>query len=109
MYQKIAALTVFIFMLCVHIAFADPDIKEGKWEITAKMEMPGMPMEMPAVIFTQCMTAQDNIPVNKNELRDCKILSSSTDGNTATWIMQCTQDGENIESRGTLTYKGACE
>ncbi|KPJ97879.1 MAG: hypothetical protein AMK71_12325 [Nitrospira bacterium SG8_35_4] len=106
MYQKISVFAVFIVLFCVHITFAGPDIKEGRWEITAKMEMPGMPMEMPAVIFTQCMTGQNNIPINKNEMKDCKIVSSSTDGNTAKWVMQCTQNGENVDSRGSITYRG---
>jgi hypothetical protein len=106
MYKKIAALTVLILILCVHITFAAPNIKEGNWEITVKMEMPGMPMEMPAVQFTQCLSSQNTIPVNKDELKDCKILSSSIDGNTAKWVMQCTQGGEKIQSRGTITYKG---
>ena len=106
MYQKAAVLSVFILMICVHVTMASPDIKEGKWEITAKMEMPGMPMEMPAVIYTQCMTGKDSIPVNRNEMKDCKMLSTSTDGNTAQWDMQCTQGGEKIKSRGTITYKG---
>jgi hypothetical protein len=106
MYKKIAALTVLILILCVHITFAAPDIKEGRWDITVKMEMPGMPMEMPAVQFTQCLSSQNNIPVNKDELKDCKILSSSTDGNTAKWVMQCSQGVQQITSRGKITYSG---
>jgi hypothetical protein len=106
MYQKAAVLSVFILMICVHVTMASPDIKEGKWEITAKMEMPGMPMEMPAVIYTQCMTGKDNIPFNKNEMKDCRLLDSQVSGNIAKWVMQCTQGGEKIKSRGSITYKG---
>ena len=106
MYQKIAALTGFILVLCFQSVFASPDIKEGNWEITVKMEMPGMPMEMPAVQFTQCLSSQNTIPVNKDELKDCKMLSSSTDGNTAKWVMQCSQGGQQITSRGKITYSG---
>lgn len=106
MYRKIAALTAIIFMFYVHTAFAGPDVREGEWEITAKMEMPGMPMEMPAVTFSQCLTGQDNIPVNRNEMKDCRLLSSQVDGNVAQWVMQCTKGGETVKSRGRITYKG---
>jgi hypothetical protein len=36
------------------IASAGPNVRPGKWEITAETEIGGMPMSIPAVAHTQC-------------------------------------------------------
>ncbi|MGZ8796081.1 MAG: hypothetical protein ACXW2F_01955, partial [Thermoanaerobaculia bacterium] len=35
--------------------FASP-MKAGKWQITIQMEMPNMPMKMPPMTVTKCVT-----------------------------------------------------
>ena len=38
---------------------AAPNMREGMWEITMKMEMAGMPGGMPPQVMKQCMTKKD--------------------------------------------------
>ena len=104
MFRIIVIVAVAGLLLCINDAHAGPDVKEGKWEITVKMDMPGMPMEMPPATFTQCLSDQDNIPVNKQEMQNCTLVDSSVSGNTATWVMKCDQAGEQLTSRGSITY-----
>lgn len=82
------------------------DLKPGKYEITAKVEMPGMPGGMPAQSTTQCLTEQDPVPASSADAQDCKITDMKTEGNTVTYTMTCKQQGTTIKSSGKITYKG---
>jgi len=93
--------------LCASLSFAEPDMREGKWEITTKTDMPGMPMQMPPMTYTHCITKKDVIPQKPEKNEDCKIVSSKTSGNTVSWVMQCRdKDGTTVEYSGKVTYKG---
>ncbi len=97
-------LTIFLFFMTVIISSADVTMNDGLWEISSKMEVPGMPMEMPPVKFKQCLTSKDSIPQNKNDLHNCKIKSSDINGSTVTWEMHCMNDGQTMISKGKTTY-----
>ncbi|MFI5294848.1 MAG: DUF3617 domain-containing protein [Thermodesulfovibrionales bacterium] len=89
-------------------AFAEPNMQEGKWEITSKVEMKGMPMEMPAVKTTTCLNHKDAVPQKSEKNQDCKMISNKIEGSTVTWVMQCRdKKGNTIDSSGRITYKGA--
>lgn len=87
-------------------ALAAPVMKEGKWQITAKMEMPGMPMQMPAHTATHCLTKKNMVPKNERPDQECKKISSNVKGNTATWQMECQTPQGVATMDGTVTYKG---
>ncbi|MBI4683213.1 MAG: DUF3617 family protein [Nitrospirae bacterium] len=110
MYYRLTTIAaVFLALFLVQIASA-MDMKEGLWEFTSKMEMPGMPMEMPATKHTQCLTAKDNVPQNrdmdKGRNEDCKIKNTDVKGNTVMWEMHCVSEGKQVKSIGKVTYKG---
>ncbi|HUF79587.1 MAG TPA: hypothetical protein VMN03_00515 [Burkholderiales bacterium] len=42
-------------LLSAPASAAPPNMKEGLWEITTKMEMPGMPAGMKPQVMQQCM------------------------------------------------------
>ena len=89
-------------------AFAEPNMQDGKWEMTIKMDMPGMPGGMPPMTFNQCLTKKDMVPQQKQKETDCKMISNKVEGNTVTWVMQCRhKDGSTTDSDGKITYKGA--
>jgi hypothetical protein len=44
------------------VSVAGPNIKEGLWEITSKMEMEGMPFAMPATSHKKCLTNDNLVP-----------------------------------------------
>ena len=83
------------------------DIQDGKYEITSKVEMKGMPMQAPPVTITQCLTSQDPVP-NKSagDGQPCKVIEMKTEGKTVTWKMDCTQQGHKIQSTGKISYQG---
>ncbi|HXX58310.1 MAG TPA: DUF3617 family protein [Thermodesulfovibrionales bacterium] len=105
-YRIIFVVAIAAGLLSAAVAFGEPNMEEGKWEMTMKTEMPGMPMEMPPTKYTQCLTKKDMVPQKKEKNEDCKMISSKVEGNTVTWVMQCKTKGGTVDSTGKITYKG---
>lgn len=80
--KSIVVIFMAVSFLHPSLSFAEPDMREGLWEITVKMDMPGMPMQMPAMTHTQCITKKDLIPQKPEKNQDCKTISSKTSDNT---------------------------
>lgn len=85
--------------------FAAPNMEPGQWKMTGQMEMPGMPMQMPAVTYHQCITRKDMVPRSKQS-QDCKMVKNSTQGDTLKWQMQCNNQGGPTTMDGEVTYSG---
>ena len=103
----VTVLAVAVMTWWVAIANAAPNMHQGKWEVTTKMEMQGMPMEMPPVKATVCLTDNDVVPQKAEKDQDCRMISSKVEGNTVTWVMQCRDKrGNTIDSKGKITYRG---
>jgi hypothetical protein len=77
--------------------------KDDLWEVTMKMEMPGMPMAMPAQVHRVCVAKnhkdEDLIPRRDN----CRVLDSNRSGNKLAYKMKCTGD-EPMDVSGEMTY-----
>lgn len=82
------------------------DLQDGKYEITSKVEMPGMPMQPPPVTVTQCLTQQDPVPNQSTGGQQCKIIEMKTEGETVTWKMECSQQDQKMQSTGKMVYYG---
>ena len=89
---------------------AAPNMREGMWEITAKMDMPGMPAGMPPQVMRQCLTQKD--AENPQKLAQggpgaerCQISNYQLKGNTASWDMAC-KGPEEMTGTGTFTFNG---
>ncbi len=82
------------------------DLQDGKYEITSKVEMPGMPMQMAPVTVTQCLTQQDPVPNQSTAGQQCNIIDMKTEGKTVSWKMECTQRGQKMQSTGKMVYYG---
>jgi hypothetical protein len=89
--------------------------RDGNWEVTMEIEMPGMPQRMPAMTSTQCVSKEEAADPSKMMSQgsggasalppDCKVSDMKTAGNTTSWSMKC--DGDNAMSgTGELTYAG---
>jgi hypothetical protein len=86
-------------------------MKEGQWEYTMKMSMPGMPgggMTMPA--FKQCVTAADiesgGVGQKEGKMPEgCSIRNMKMSGNSATYTMECTKDPKMV-SHVTMNFSG---
>jgi hypothetical protein len=99
---------VMLTILLASGAFAGPNMQDGKWEITSKMEMKGMKMAMPAVKTTMCLNSKNAVPQKPEKNQDCKMISNKIEGNTVTWVMQCRdKQGNTVDSTGRITYRGA--
>ncbi len=79
------------------------NMQDGEWEITMKVEMPGMPKEamMPHTIKT-CLSKENYVPETNQQQADCKIESQKIDGDTVSWTVVC----KETTSKGTITYAG---
>lgn len=95
--------------VCAHAA--TPNMREGLWEITMKMEMAGMPQGMPPQTLQHCVTKQDLDNPQKMaigpEAKDskCEVTDHRMQGNTATWKMAC-RGAQPMTGSGTVTYSG---
>ena len=108
MIKKSCILLIVVSMfLFSGIAFAeDPNMKEGLWEITMTMEMPGMPVQMPPQTHTQCITKKNMVPQKEDPNQECKMIKHDIKGDTVTWVVECeTPEGKALMN-GRVTYKG---
>ncbi|MDY6881871.1 MAG: DUF3617 family protein [Desulfatiglans sp.] len=104
MFKKMCSFSVL--MLLVALPAWGLDLKPGKYEITAKVEMPGMPAGMAPQTTTQCLDELNPVPNSSAAAQGCKIIDMKTKGNTVTYTMECTQQGMKIKTTGKITYNG---
>ena len=90
---------------------AAPNMKEGLWETTVKMEMAGMPGGMPPQTVQRCYTKKDledpakTAPSGGQRDNRCKMTDYKLQGNTASWKVVCEGEGASTGT-GTVTYAG---
>ena len=94
---------MFCMFLLVSTSWAF-DFVPGQYEIISKVEMPGMPSSIPPQTTTQCITEKNIVPAKSVASQDCKIFDLVTKGNTVSWKMECSQQGQKIKSTGQITY-----
>ena len=103
---RTAALSILVLALTTPAFAADKSpMKPGKWEITMQMDMPGMPMKMPPMKVTNCVTkeqAENPEPPKAKNGDDCKISDYKRDGNTVSWSMECKK--QNMKGEGSITF-----
>jgi hypothetical protein len=97
-----------VLIALTSICFADavPDIREGQWEITTKVEIPGMPANMPPMKNTQCLTNKDFVPKNSQPGQECSFPETKITGNTVTYKMECKGKQGEMKGSGEITYSG---
>ena len=99
------------------LAQAPGPMREGSWEVTMKMSMPGLPVDIPPMKQTQCVTAamlkdpQAFLPTGGppqaqgGRSDDCKLSDYKLAGSTATWKMTCTMP-QPMTATGEIAYAG---
>ncbi len=103
--MKIGLVAVIVVLLFGGPALgAEPNVKEGKWEITSSAEIKGVGTT-PAQTVTQCISKADIIPQPSKD-EGCKVTNSSVVGDTVVWAIECKRPEGTIEGRGEITYKG---
>jgi len=75
------------------------------YEVTVRMEMVGMPMQMPAMTQRSCVkkgaSDADTVPHQDN----CNVTNARRDGNKVTFSMVCT-GRDAMTGNGEMTYTG---
>jgi len=105
--KSFIALIALMFIFSGNAIAGGPDMKEGLWEITVHMNMPGMPVEMPAHTFKQCITKDNAIPEDPAEKdKDCKMEYKKVTKDTVIWKVVCKDDEGKFTGEGRITYKG---
>lgn len=106
--MKLRNLVLFALVCALVVpAYAAGPAKAGKWQTTIEMEMEGMPVKMPPMSHTQCITkeqaedASSAIPKGQKE-SGCTFTDVKVDGNTVSWKMTCEKQG--LTGVGTVTY-----
>jgi hypothetical protein len=101
-YRSAGAVAVLIAGLVVSL----PLLAQGKddlWEISSKMDMPGMPMAMPAQVNRVCVGKnrkdEDLVPKQSN----CRVVDSKRAGSKFTYKMECTGN-EPMTMVGEMTF-----
>jgi hypothetical protein len=106
--MRLAGIAGFLVLAAAANA-AVPNIKEGLWEITVRMEIQGMP-SMPPQTMQQCITQKDISDPRMMAPRDskdsqCEVTEHKMQANSATWTMVCR--GEHAMSgSGSFTFSG---
>lgn len=103
-----AMLAIILTLVCLSGAqAADLNMKDGLWEITTKVEMKGMPANIPPTVTKQCMTKKESVPQqNKDKNPNCKIVDQKVSGDSVTWAMICKEKDGTVDSKGKISYKG---
>jgi hypothetical protein len=113
---KLACAAVLAATTASAVGLAQELRRDGNWEMTVQMEMPGMPQKMPPMTMKQCITKeQANDPSllmpqqpGRGSAPDCKVTDQKISGNKITWTMSCagatpmTGTGEMVYSADTL-------
>lgn len=87
-------------------------LREGKWEVTTQMQLPGVPMQLPATTRTQCVTkAQQDDPASTlpsgspDPQVKCTPSDYHRDGNKVTWKVTCT-GSQPMTGQGSIVLDG---
>jgi hypothetical protein len=84
---------------------ADPQGKDELWDVTSRMEMPGMPMAMPAQTHRVCAAkGSDESAVPARE--GCRVSDVHRAGNKVTYKMACRGGGDDYTATGESTWNG---
>ena len=104
--MKKIAVVVLSALLIPAAGFAGETMREGYWELTTTMEMPGLPMMVPPTKVKHCYTKEDvkdqkkTISTDKN----CTVTDLKQSGNKVTWKMTCTGENSGVFT-GETVYK----
>jgi Protein of unknown function (DUF3617) len=105
--MKKTALYALAALLIAGSAFAAGPQKPGEWQMTTQMEIPNMPIKMPAITVKVCLTEEDlkdpQKSVPNDPKSDCKVGQYNVDGDTVTWTIECPKSKTKGEGEITFT------
>lgn len=108
MRRTISVALLFLLLSLPLLAAGQGPMKEGLWEITTTMDMPGMPVKMPPTTITHCYTKEelkDSQKVVPKQQENCKITDLKQSGSRTTWKTVCTGKKPS-KGEGEIVFKG---
>ena len=109
---RAALLSLAALVIFAGVVAAQNPMRAGLWEITMQMEMPNMPVKMPAQKVNQCITPEQIQTPEKalpsgpsKNPNDCKVSDYKTTGNTVTWKIACTGQ-QPVTGSGEMHFNG---
>jgi hypothetical protein len=112
--KRFTTLVAVAVMCGASLSYA-ADVKEmpaGLWQITNKMDIPGLPPEAAAkmgnMTVTHCVKPgerrwnEQRAPMDRGD-RKCDPSSTKVDGNKVSWSIKC---ADGTTGAGTLTHNG---
>lgn len=110
--MRTSLLAVAVCAAMVAPVLAQSPMREGKWEITTQMQMPDMPMQMPATTKVRCITkAQLDDPESTlpggspDPSADCEVSNYKAEGKAVTWKLTCT-GSQAMTGEGSIVFDG---
>ncbi|MBP9218270.1 MAG: DUF3617 family protein [Sterolibacterium sp.] len=102
--QKTCLWAVATLLMPLTTAHAAPG---SYWEITTKMDMPGMPIAMPAMTIKTCVPngGEKNPQYLQKKDDKCKMTDIRTTGNKVSWKATCTENGETMTGTGEVSHE----
>jgi hypothetical protein len=90
---------------------AQAPMREGQWETTVQMQMAAMPVAMPPMTSSRCVTAEDikdpsrSLPTGPDAKSSCKVSDYKTEGSKVTWKVAC-DSPQKMSGSGELLFAG---
>lgn len=100
MNSTLKAALIFAGMCAPVLSFAAPG---EYWELTSKMDMPGMPMAMPATTMKVCVPIGGERDPKYAADKNCVVSDVVNSGNKTSWKMRCNHDGEIMIGSGEMS------
>jgi hypothetical protein len=102
-----SALAAVVVLLGQPAVFADDTAAKGDlWEVTSRMSMEGMPMEMPAHKLKVCAAKNwTKPPAGDNPNQKCTRSDYRISGDKATWTETC--ESPPMTGKGEITREGS--
>jgi hypothetical protein len=103
-----ALLVLAVLAAAPRVAAQQVNMQDGLWEVSVKMEMPGMPAGMGAQTLRKCYTPADVQDASRTTPRDdnCQVSDVKVQGDTVTWSVSC-KPPQAMTGTGTMTYRGS--
>lgn len=105
--MKKVAIAVLSALTLPATCFAADIMRDGFWELSTTVEIPGMPFQVPPTRTQHCYTKEEVKDTSKtlNTDPNCKVTDMKRSGNRITWRMQCTGEKSGTFS-GETVFKG---
>jgi hypothetical protein len=114
--MKFTWMALLVCTVAVATLAAQSSIRAGRWETTAQVQIPDLPVQMPDVKATECMNPDqlekdpgsllpEALRPGRGNSSECKVSNTKVSGGTVTWRFTCTGE-QAMTGTGEITFAG---